>query len=474
MIDIKTKIHDRYSIEFKVGFVTRRKTKKNDFTVGMWIFVPESLDITPYTYSKADFYRDVKTNIRLITPNFILRDIVEGEALPLKNLSRAAQAMASDYTRTNTSEFAYQAKMFAAIVKSSLREEANYIKSQTKKEHLLDNYTSNLRKIIKAYKDIEQIISTPTVGPEGQEAYNMSGDFICTVSNQHTLMLLKVLAGKKGLDKQKEELARLVREVNDLRHERNYSSTTDIYKHGVLKKYVESQLYLRVPKKRDGVLVEQAYYSLAAGLAMLFATVVAWAFQRHFGNLTWPLFIALIISYMMKDRIKELMRFYFAHRVGDRYYDNKAKISLKDQQIGEMKEAVDFISKHKVPEEIKKIRNKGAIFPSENAHLGERVILYRKFVNIDREKMMQNASYNYSGVNDIIRLQVNSFLHKMDNPEVPVNVLDENGTVKQVMCPKEYYLNIVLSYEYDDIKDFKHFRITLDRNGIKEICEREV
>ena len=47
MIDIKTKIHDRYSIEFKVGFVTRRKTKKNDFTVGMWIFVPESLDITP-------------------------------------------------------------------------------------------------------------------------------------------------------------------------------------------------------------------------------------------------------------------------------------------------------------------------------------------------------------------------------------------------------------------------------------------
>ena len=85
--------------------------------------------------------------------------------------------------------------------------------------------------------------------------------------------------------------------------------------------------------------------------------------------------------------------------------------------------------------------------------------------------MVENASYNYSGVNDIIRLQVNSFLHKMDNPQVPVNVLDESGKVKQVMCPKEYYLNIVLSYTYDDVQDFKQFRIILDRNGIKAIEE---
>lgn len=471
MIEIKTKIHDKYSIEFKVGFVTRRKTRKNDFSVGMWIFVPGSLDITPSTYTKSDFYRDVKSNVRLITPSFILRDITGGAALPLQNVKKAAGAMASDPTRTNTSEFIYQVKMFAAIVKSSLREECDYILTQTKKSILIDQYVENLRGIIDSYSELENLILTPSVPSEGLEAYNLADDFICTVSNQHSLKLLKAITSIHGMQTQKDALCGLVSSINDLRHERGYSSTTDIYRHGVLKKYIESQLYLRVPKKRDGMLVEQAYYSLAAGLAMLFATMVAWAFQRKFGNLTWPLFIALIISYMMKDRIKELMRFYFAHRISDKYFDNKAKINIKDRNIGLLKEAIDYIPRSKVPEEIRKIRKTGAIFPSDNLRDDERVLLYRKYVHIDREKMMQDATYNYNGVNDIIRLNVNSFLHKMDNPLIPVSTLTPDGKVKEVMCPKDYYLNIILKYEYDGTSDYKHFRITLDRNGIKEIEE---
>jgi hypothetical protein len=122
MIDIKTKIHDRFSIEFKVGFVARRKMRKNDFTVGVWLFVPSSLDINPATYTKHDFYKDVKSNIRLITPHFLLRDIVGGEAVPFRKLTEAAGAMASDPTRTHIAAWEYHVKLFAAIVKSALRD----------------------------------------------------------------------------------------------------------------------------------------------------------------------------------------------------------------------------------------------------------------------------------------------------------------------------------------------------------------
>lgn len=474
MIDIKTKVHDKYSIEFKVGFVTRRKTVKNDFTVGMWIFVPGSLDITPSTYSKADFYRDVKSNVRLITPSFLLKDIVGGAAFPLANVRKAADAMASDPTRANTAEFVYQMKMFAAIVKSALREESNYILTQDKKAQLTDRYVESVENIVAAYVKLEELLMAPSVGQEGIDAYNMSGDFICTVCIQHSLKILKAISPNPALRAQCDGIRRLVGEINGLRHGRGYSSTTDVYRHGVLKKYVESQLYLRVPKKRDGVLVEQAYYSLAAGLAMLFATVVAWAFQRRFGNLTWPLFVALVISYMMKDRIKELTRYYFAHKISGKYFDNKAGINIKDRSIGQLREAVDFIPRSNVPDEIWRIRNIGELFAAEHVREDEKVLLYRKSVHIDRDKMMENASYNYSGVNDIIRLQVNSFLHKMDNPLIPVDTLSDDGGVRAVPCPKEYYLNIVLKYEYDQTSDYKHFRITLDRDGIKGIEEMGV
>lgn len=474
MIDIKTKIHDKFSLEFKVGFVTRRKARKNDFSVAMWIFVPESLDITPATYSKQDFYRDVKSNVRLITPGFLLRDIVGGQAVPLANVKNSASEMVSDPTRTHCADFIYQCKMFAAIVKSSLRDECNYIISAERENQgrLVGNYVETIRAVVQAFGGVKMLISAPTVPLSVLEGYNMSCDFLCTVSNQHSLKLLKALKSKKGMDEQKQALAGLVGEVNEFSRSRGYSGPTDVYKHGVMKKYVESQLYLRVPKKRDGFLVEQAYYSLAAGMAMIFATVIAWAFQSYFGQFTWPLFIALIISYMMKDRIKELMRYWLAHRISDNYYDNKAKISLHDKQIGQLKEAMDFISRDNVPDEILRIREAGALIPSENVRLREKVVLYRKRVEIDREKMMENARYNYSGVNDILRLNMSSFMRKMDNPLVCIDYLDENGNLKSSLCPKNYYISIVLEYRYDSAVDYKHLLITLNRDGISSIEER--
>ena len=106
--------------------------------------------------------------------------------------------------------------------------------------------------------------------------------------------------------------------------------------------------------------MEQIYYSIAAGVAMIFATAVAWATQVRYGNITWPLFIVLVISYMLKDRIKELMRFYFAHKLGNKYYDKKAKIQIGSKDVGIIKEGVDFISFGKTPQEVLKLRNVAA------------------------------------------------------------------------------------------------------------------
>ncbi|MDD4086453.1 MAG: hypothetical protein PHP48_04350, partial [Bacteroidales bacterium] len=60
MIDDQVKIHNKFSVELKLGFTTRRKQKRNDFVVNTWIFIPNSLDINPYTYEKKDFYKDLK------------------------------------------------------------------------------------------------------------------------------------------------------------------------------------------------------------------------------------------------------------------------------------------------------------------------------------------------------------------------------------------------------------------------------
>jgi hypothetical protein len=55
MINIRTRIHDNISVEFKESFVVDAGQRKNDFAVNTWIFVPNSLDINPESYSKGSF-----------------------------------------------------------------------------------------------------------------------------------------------------------------------------------------------------------------------------------------------------------------------------------------------------------------------------------------------------------------------------------------------------------------------------------
>ena len=105
-----------------------------------------------------------------------------------------------------------------------------------------------------------------------------------------------------------------------------------VYRWGVLKKYIESDLFLSIDKRKSGVITEQVYYSLAAGLSMIFATFISFFFQKKYGNFTTPFFFALVISYMLKDRIKEIVRYLFANNRKIRYFDNKTTLSIKDKK----------------------------------------------------------------------------------------------------------------------------------------------
>jgi len=460
MIEIKTKIHDRFSIEFKVGFVAREKEAKNDFHLAMWLFLPDSLDINPSTYSKQDFYRDVKSNVRLITPIFRLEELPGRPLGKLLEVSSAFALSPSDAARVS---YEYHIKMFSAILKSSLRDEVSVMTPER---------IASLRKVLDGFGQIRSTLSASPASDDAVPILECCEEFICNSMSRY----LTRIAGTY----RSEDLRLLLKEIDAVREKFGYSTVRPgdeasnaefVHRRSVLKKIVERQLYLRVPKKRDGILAEQVYYSLAAGLAMIFATIVAWLFQKSFGNLTWPLFIALIISYMMKDRIKELMRFRFAHKMKGKYYDNKAEMSLGQRRIGSLKEAFDFIPDSRVPEEVRRIRSEKPFFKADALARDEKVMLYRKSVHLDREALEDGMEYEFAGINDIIRLQVESFLRKMDNPVQSVTYLDSDGNPVETTASRDYHINVVMQYRHEDVTDWKHFRINLSRDGIKGIEE---
>lgn len=482
MIEESVKIHDKFSLEIKLGFNARKKQKVSDFILNTWLFIPNSLDINPLTYEKKDFYRDLKSNIRLITPVYLLRDIAGNKNSPFSNLEKSFECLASNPSRSNTVNYEYHIKMFLSILKSALRDDIDHIIRNDivdDKLFLLNSYIENVEIITTKYRNLRRIINVSTITKELFNFYHFGDEFMSNVIEQHTFKLLSNLEKGKPKDfvSLKKKLLHVIHSEIEYKREKGFPVVEKkeanrnrelIFRLGLLKKFAENELFLTANKKKDGVLVEQLYYSIAAGISMVFATAIAFSFQIKYGNFTMPFFVALVVSYMLKDRIKDLGRYYFAYKLGRRYFDHKTKISLKEKEVGWSKEAMDFISEEKVPVEVIKIRNRSAILEANNRSFSERIILYRKLVRIFRPKLDESIQYSTSGINDIIRFNISNFITKMDNPDFPLFITDDDE-VKVIKGERAYYLNLIMQMKNEEQLIYKRYRIVLNREGIIDI-----
>jgi hypothetical protein len=484
MIEEVVRIHDRFSVEIKLGFIARKKQKRSDFSVNTWFFVPNSIDINRSTYSKTDFYRDLKSNIRLVTPVFLLRDVAGDVNTPFILLQNAFEKLASHPARSSGEEFEYHIKMFLSILKSALRDNIAHIINNDisdDRQYLVNSFVNDAKIIAARYRSLRRIINVPTIQKNQMNYYLFGDEFMSNLIEYHAFLLLSEIDSKAikvtgdyrpailGLVSQevayKQEMGFQI--VNKTGYDENREL---VFRLGMLKKYAENELFVKTNKKRDGILIEQIYLSIAAGISMVFATAIAFSFQTKFGNLTMPFFVALVISYMLKDRIKELARYYFAHKLGKRYFDHKTEIGLSGNLIGWSKEAMDFIPEDKVPSDVLKIRDRSPILEANNRANREKIILYRKYVRLNREVLDKSSQYPISGVNDIIRLNVSNLTVKMDNPEVPLFATDDNSLGYSIVKgEKIYYINMIIQLRYQEQSELLRYRLAFNRNGLRSI-----
>jgi hypothetical protein len=485
MISISARKHDNFSIEFKCGFTCSDDRARDDFSVNAWVFVPNSLDINPENYGKQQFYSDIKSNIRLITPVYLLREIADESSLPLTSLKGAMEAVVASPNTANMDSYEYQLKMFSAIFRSSVRNHAVHIqdtKTLVPSSYLIEDYITYSLLVTQKFRELYRIVDVPTVPDKVRSYFRMCDEFIGHSLDIHTIGIIKKIESSSEAQELAPFISQLAAIVKD---ERKYKQSVDygvlngegvhdrrlIYHRGMLKKFIESELFIHLSKKKDGVAIEQMYYSIAAGIAMIFATGVAWVIQLKYGNITWPLFVALVISYMMKDRIKELMRYYFAHKLGNKYYDKKADITIGKKWVGKIKEGFDFIALKNAPDAVIQRRERASFVEDESRIFDEKVMLYRKRLTIDGKALASVDNYPMSGINDIMRLHLTRFTHKMDNPKIDIDTLDVEGNLMSMSVRKTYYINVVFQLKHDDQTKYQHFRIVMSRDGVIEINE---
>ncbi|MDR0824839.1 MAG: hypothetical protein LBN74_07060 [Prevotella sp.] len=485
MIDTEVKIHDNFALEFKIGFITDKNPKDlNEFRINTWMFVPNSLDINRSTYKKADFYKDVKNNIRLITPVYSLEEILKTGRGPLPRLRKALDAlMASPADEAITESFVYQVKMFVCIMKSALRRHVQIIAGTLSDETIISHvngYVQDVRTIALQYRAMWNELGKPGITDQQREFFLFGDDFLGNIIEQYAFQIIRQLKDKPLFDTVRLKLYTLVEDEKKHKRTRGFMllekgnekhNSLVITQRNILKKFVESDLFLQIVKKKDGLFAEQFYYSMAAGIAMFFATVISFFATQRFGNFTTDLFIILVFSYMFKDRIKEVMRYYFSSKLSKKYFDTKLKLSIRKQEIGWIKEAFDFIEENKLPEEVRNIRARSPLVEAENKVYDEKIILYRKWVNLSKEEIEKYKEYRLSGINDITRFNLVNFTRKMDNPYIPLYLSDTEKGMETIEGNRVYSLYFIIQCKSEDDEYYKKYRILFDRNGIADVSE---
>ena len=479
MIQVQTSVHDRFSVEFKINFADKEQQHQL-FKMNSWIFVPDSLNINGSTYSKEQFYRDVKSNIRLKTPQFTLQQLADAEAPTVRYLNAALQNYLTPPSATGLQDLEFHIKMYVAIYKSALRDETKALQAVKEPAFNSEAWKSHLaamRRIVRHYREVMRNNSENS--SDIASIFQYGDEYMSHLTELYAVRLMRSAAtmSVQGIDELRQDIKKLIVEEHQYKIEQEYAhfsmgsvaESRDMFQHQhILKKYIESALYLKSDSQPDGTAAQEITLSFAAGLAMLVSMLIALPFQKYLGHYPVLIFIILIVAYMFKDRIKEYARRRFAHRLKSRFFDVKNKVFFRGKEVVHIKEGMDFIDDRKTPDEVLQARNRSDL---ETRIPLEQIILYRKLVKVDNDSLSQRYEYRYDGINDITRIHFQQFSLKMDDPETNVAMLDGNGEVQSMKIPRIYNLHIVLQCVAGDMMEYHCFRLMMCRDGIVECVE---
>jgi hypothetical protein len=488
--------HDRYQVELKLDYQLNRGGKTH-YRISTYLFVPRSLGITAESYPKDELYRDIKNYIRIKTPEMSLRGFIGDDLSPLQTVQHILARPSWYLDEELNSQLVHTVRLFGAMFKSSLREHLNLVDRRIEaaapgaKIHplignLIDEMVEQSEKVSTRYRMLYPEFNMPYVRKEVFLTHLLVDEYISLLMEEAATELFKIVMryydGAEQLP-YSQQLSKIVEKETEHRLGRGYASILKIddeneayaFRASVIKKYISGVLHLSIDADREGKGVEQVLLALAAGISMVFATIVAFYFQSVYGTFTFPAFVALIVGYMFKDRIKVLGQTLFAGKLHANLFDRRINVKTLDgkYKLATLREKITFLEESEISHEVRAARRKDPFADLDNNEQGETVICHTKDIvlNADLFRKAFAGLPRISGLNDIIRYDIHRYLQKMDDP-VEDQLLLHEGELKVVQSQRVYHVNVVSQYSSTGPrheKIYRQMRLVLNRLGIKRI-----
>jgi len=501
ILDAKITQHDRHRFEIKLD-LELLAGRTNTYKVETYFFVPRALNINPSTYDKKTFYNNSQRYIRFKTPKMSMGQVVDPavELSPLNRINaRLPKMLQGEKDRQLVDGVCEEIKLLGCVLRGGVRDNVRFLLGEIEEirrasggsgsriESLSDNVAhlvADIAAVISRIRALRMQLANPIFPAKVRESFCYFDEFLSLSLSDYLKILLEGLRScpelKARLAERDAQLCAVIKAQNDYRRTMGYASVAKkgtsnevlVYRRGVLKKFVSSALFLNIEiSEWEGWY--QFLFGLAAGVSMLFAVLSMLLVQSKYATDSVVFVAVAVVSYIFKDRMKDLMKLWLSRKWTNWLSDRQTKI--KDPHsggsIGTFKESFSFLTSRNIPREINDIRNADNIASIDNEGKPEMVMRYEKEVSLFPEVILK-AHLRKRDLNDIFRFNVTPLIVHADDPAVDFLYYDsESGGLETIFCARVYHVNMVIRYtsfnsEGVEQVSCERFRLVLNRDGI--------
>ncbi len=491
LLNFRLNRHDKNQLELKLAYGLRPHAKRQRYRVETYVFVPRVLALTRHSYTASRFYADTATFIRMTTPKVALsalssKSAVRPWASDIKaQIDRFAAGEPGDVKAAEQG-----LKLLACVFKGAVRD-AHFDVQEAIKFAIADTNPSGASEQLTAFTvDLESALTRlHKVGERAEqdgvpialrEGWRAIDEYVSLLAEEALTALVAQCADQPGHEQIESATnkARLMA-VGQYRHRRkqgyqSYANEGDRNEHlphrwRVLKRYVSSALYLSVRRDKTGQMAMDFIGMAAAAFAMLFATVALLVIQELWAaSLSSAFLTAMVLAYVIKDRIKELGKRRLGRRLKGIMADHRVHIYGADgAEVGQAEESFQVRRPEKIPPEILDCRCSDLDTHEAVNGRPETVLCYDKKIVLSSDGLKAQFA-GATGLTDIIRLNLQPAMARMDDAwETYRYIHPRTHVMQQTQCARVYHINVVVRLiAQDSTSSIHRVRAVVNRKGI--------
>ncbi len=504
-IDGRVAIHDSDHVEVKLECHLAAGARSR-YRVETYFFVPRSLGLNAANYPRDQFYNDVQTYIRFKTPSIPLATLADRHApeSPLaliRGLLDRAHQRPRD--RALRAELRYELRMFGCVARARMRNRVAAILdhigalagAEDQYQVLVDDIVAmaarladDITTLLREWRELRASFVDGTASDSSRDMYLHVDEYLSLAAEEKLTAVVRAIDDSDSLNGQmsniRGRLCELLVEERNYRASAGYVTATRVngageryvYRRGVLKKLVASVLWLEVDKQHERRALGDVAAAIAAGIAMLIAVLATlYASQRWMTN-TAAFVAAAVVTYMLKDRIKDWLKGYFSRRIHRVLPDYNIAIRdpMTDEYLGSSRETVGFVPADRVPEEVRRLRHQQAQSPIETEAKQEVVLRYDKEIRLRNTQVVERMHLTDYALNDITRFALWQLMARADDPKHAMAIYSpELDRIENVRFRRVYHLNIVMvlcaGAGASETRSMRHLRVIFDKHKIRRL-----